>query len=584
MQVQKLENQLKLVLSLSEEERERASDLAVGFESAGNRWQLIVKYTGDIEAVAESLSAEVVTLLGQYAIITVEEELIGQLTEFPQVLYVEKPRSLLESIGTGRRASCVDELQSGRIPEAERLTGDGVLIGIPDSGIDYLHPDFRNADGTTRILALWDQTSGNGQNRYQMGHIYTESAINAALFAENEAAQRATALSSLLTFDSTGHGTGVAGIAAGNGRASAGSNRGIAPEAGFVVVKLATFGNLGFSRTTALMMAVDFCLRVAESAGRPIAINISYGNNYGSHTGNSLVEDFLNQAAATYRTSIVVGSGNEGITGRHAFAKLESNSNPQDIEFVIGEGETNISLQLWKNYYDEFTIDLLAPGGMSIQLTPGESSTQMRLGGVRLIYYFAEPTPMTTQQELLVELLPDDSQILPQGVWRLRLTPGAIVMGNVDLWLPVAERTNRTTAFLRPAPTTTLTIPSTAERVITVSAYNGATGRFAAFSGQGFTRNGMMKPDLCAPGVDVLTTSPGGGYTRYSGTSFAAPFVTGGAALLMEWGIVRGNDPFLYGEKLKAYLIRGARRLPGFAEWPNPQVGYGALCVAKSLP
>lgn len=604
MQDEKLENQLKLALSLTKTERMEAPELSVGYEPASNQWQLIVYYTGDIEEVAKALSAPVVTLLGQYAILTVEEELIGQLTDFPQVLFVEKPKNLLASVSTGRRVSCVDELQSGRIPEAERLTGAGVLVGIPDSGIDYRHPDFRNADGTTRILALWDQTTGNGDNRYGMGQIFTESAINAALFEEQE-------ISRLITFDASGHGTAVAGIAAGNGRASGGSNRGVAPEAGLVVVRLSSGTEQGFSRTTSLMMAVDFCIRVAKAVGKPIAINISYGSNYGSHTGNSIPENFMNRASESYRTSIIAGSGNEGITGRHAFINLTGASagergTPQDVEFVIGAGESNISLQLWKNYFDDFSVSLIAPSGEELFLIPGDQSVQTTLGGIRVIYYFAEPTPVTTQQELLMELLPVTAvppggkteerradrenpftgtpAFLPQGVFRIRLKPGRILLGNVDLWLPAAEQTNRSTAFLRPAPETTLTIPSTSEKVITVSAYNGATGRFAAFSGQGFLRGGGIKPDLCAPGVDVLTTSPGGGYGRYTGTSFAAPFVTGGAALLMEWGIVRGNDPFLYGEKLKAYLIRGARQLPGFLAWPNPQAGYGALCVAESIP
>lgn len=580
MQEEKLENQLRLALSLSEEQREETPDLNVGYEPLTNRWQLIVNYYGDIEEVARQLSADVVPLLGQYAILTVEEELIGQLTDFPQVLFVEKPTLLYTSVSVGRSVSCVEGVQSSRLPESERLTGAGVLIGIPDSGIDYRHPDFRNADGTTRILALWDQVGGNGENRYGLGQIYTESAINAAL--TETAPGRAVPVGNLLTVDSTGHGTGVAGIAAGNGRASRGANRGMAPEAQLVVVRLSAGEERGFAKTTSLMMAVDFCLRVAGTAEKPIAINISYGNNYGSHTGSSLLEGFLNQAARSYRCSIVAGSGNEGVTGRHAFVQLGDAE--QAVSFAVSPGETGIRLQVWKNYFDRFQITLEAPSGEEVRLVPGRETAGTVLGPTQLIYYYAEPKPDSTQQELLLELIPASGAVLTGGVWTLRFTPERVLAGNVDLWLPVAEATNRTTEFLRPSPETTLTIPSTAGRVISVSAYNGATGRFAPFSGQGFLRGGGQKPDLCAPGVDVLTASPGGGYARRTGTSFAAPFVTGGAALLLEWGIVKGNDPFLYGEKLKAYLIQGARRLPGFTEWPNAQAGWGALCVEDSLP
>lgn len=582
MQEEKLENQLRLALSLSEEQREETPDLNVGYEPLTDRWQLIVNYYGDIEEVARRLSAELVILLGQYAILTVEEELIGQLTDFPQVLFVEKPTLLYTSAALGRSVSCVEGVQSSRLPESRRLLGTGVLIGVPDSGIDYRHPDFRNEDGTTRILALWDQVSGNGENRYGLGQIYTESAINAALAESAAGSRRAVPAGTLLSVDSTGHGTGVAGIAAGNGRASGGANRGMAPEAQLVVVRLSAGEERGFAKTTSLMMAVDFCLRVAGTAEKPIAVNISYGNNYGSHTGSSLLEGFLDQAARSYRCSIVVGSGNEGVTGRHAFVQLGEAE--QEVSFVVSPGETGISLQIWKNYYDRFGITLEAPSGERVRLIPADETVSAVLGRTQLIYYYADPKPDSTQQELLLELVPMSGEGLAGGVWTLRFAPERILAGNVDLWLPVAETTNRATEFLRPSPETTLTIPSTAERVISVSAYNAATGRFAPFSGQGLLRGGGRKPDLCAPGVDVLTASPGGGYSRRTGTSFAAPFVTGGAALLLEWGIVKGNDPFLYGEKLKAYLIQGARRLPGFAEWPNAQAGWGALCVEDSLP
>ena len=145
---------------------------------------------------------------------------------------------------------------------------------------------------------------------------------------------------------------------------------------------------------------------------------------------------------------------------------------------------------------------------------------------------------------------------------------------------------SRGTQFLRRSPQVTLTIPSTAIRAITVGAYDSRNDTYADFSGRGFLRSlDLVKPELAAPGVDVITVVPGGGYSARTGTSFAAPFVTGGAALLMEWGIVKGNDPYLYGEKVKAYLIRGARQLGISAqEYPNRRVGYGALCVRSSLP
>ena len=169
------------------------------------------------------------------------------------------------------------------------------------------------------------------------------------------------------------------------------------------------------------------------------------------------------------------------------------------------------------------------------------------------------------------------------GIWRIELTPRRIVVGDFDMWLPAGGITNPGTGFLIPSEFTTLTIPSTAFSAISVGAYNAYTGSLAPFSGRGYTRNNEVKPDLVAPGVDIMSASPGGGYTMRSGTSMATPFVTGSAALLMEWGIVRANDPYLYGEKLKAYLIDGARQLPIEKVYPNRTLGFGGLCLNNTF-
>ena len=188
-------------------------------------------------------------------------------------------------------------------------------------------------------------------------------------------------------------------------------------------------------------------------------------------------------------------------------------------------------------------------------------------------------------QEIYFDFLPMRGDYLQSGIWKFRLTPRRIVAGRYDLWLPSAAVLNRSTHFLPSNPETTLTIPSTASMAVTVGAYNSAYRAYADFSGRGFTRvTDQVKPDLAAPGVSIMAPKNGGGYEAVTGTSFASPVVAGSAALMMQWGIVDGNDPFLYGEKLKAYLIRGARQLPGYEVWPNPLLGWGVLCLRDSLP
>ena len=209
------------------------------------------------------------------------------------------------------------------------------------------------------------------------------------------------------------------------------------------------------------------------------------------------------------------------------------------------------------------------------------------LGDTELLIYYGEPKPYSVKQEIYLSLLPG-KQYIESGVWKIVLTPGRIVDGEYQMWLPTQTSLNMGTAFLQPNSMSTLTIPSTASLAVTVAAYDARTFSYADFSGRGpagmYEGENVLKPDIAAPGVRVTAPVPGGGYQSFSGTSFAAPFVTGSAALLMEWGIVRGNDPYLYGEKVKAYLRKGAKQLAGYERWPNALLGYGAMCVRDSLP
>ena len=228
-------------------------------------------------------------------------------------------------------------------------------------------------------------------------------------------------------------------------------------------------------------------------------------------------------------------------------------------------------------------ITLSPPSGTGITLPSSFGTWRYSFDETDVYSYNGEPTPYSPFQEIYLDFLPRDTY-LTAGVWTLRLTPQQIRNGNWDMWMPATAIRNQTTAFLRPTPTTTLTIPSTSSRVVTVGAYDSRQNTIASFSGRGYTwNNQQIKPDLVAPGVDIISCAPGGSYISKTGTSMATPFVTGSAALLMQWGILQENDLFLYGEKLKAYLIDGAGRLPGFSTYPNPQTGWGTLCAYDSI-
>lgn len=572
---QKIENLLNLALSANEEEREKSLELDVGYYPVARTWEVIIKYSGTLGQVRE-IAESVVELSNEFAIVTVREDRLEALAGIEAVEYIEKPKRLFFQVENGRRVSCMTSVQI-RPP---KLYGTGVLVAIIDSGIDYANLDFRNADGTTRIYALWDQTiPGNPPEGYVQGTEYTQEKINEALQQEN----RTERMKIVPSEDRSGHGTAVAGIAAGNGRGSKGARyQGVASESGILVIKLGTPREEGFPRTTELMQAIDYVVKKAQRAGRPVAINISFGNTYGSHTGTSLLERFIADIANLWKSVICIGMGNEGASAGHTAGTLEENTEER-IPLAVQMKETAINVQIWKSYHDIVDISLISPAGVQIGPIPEVIGTQrFVVGDTEILLYYGEPSPFHVSQEIFIEFLPKDSYITP-GIWQFVLTPRKIVTGEYDLWLPSENVLNRGTAFRYPTERGTLTIPSTSQRVISVGAYDSLTFAYADFSGRGGLE-GESKPDLVAPGVDITAPTPSGIYQTFTGTSFATPFVSGAAALMMEWGIVRGNDPYLYGEKVKAYLRRGARPLPGFTEYPNPQVGYGALCVEESLP
>ena len=576
---QKVENILNLALDATEEEREKSLQLDIGYDPIEKSWELIIKYSGSLDPVRE-IAEQVIELMNEYAVITVRESRISELASLPQVEYVEKPKRLFFQTANGRRVSCIDTVQDSRFS----LFGQGVFVAVIDSGIDYTLADFCNADGTTRIRSLWDQSlrprEGEAAPKgYEIGVEYTKEKIDEALKAQTPAERGRL----VATKDTSGHGTAVAGIAAGNGRGAKADYRryaGVAPESELLVVKLGNPSSDGFPRTTELMMGVDYVVRKALEFQMPVAINISFGNTFGSHDGTSLLERFIDDISNVWKSCICIGTGNEAVSAGHISGRL-TDEGEAVIELAVQDNQPSLNVQIWKEYVDVVDISIISPSGIRIGPVQEILGPQRYVAGqTEILLYYGEPSPYSTAQEIYIDMIPRESYI-NGGVWRIVLIPRDIVSGEYQMWLPSEGVLNQGSGFLYPTDNMTLTIPSTARRVISVGAYNGLTFAYADFSGRGsLSRWGenIIKPDIAAPGVDITTTAAGGGYASFSGTSFATPFASGGAALMMEWGIVRGNDPYLYGEKVKAYLRRGARALPGFTEYPNPQVGaYGNI-------
>ena len=594
---QKIENVLALALQTPEPVREKSLNLNVGFTEETRTWELIVKYNGNLSkavsglpVTAEELIAE--ELIAGYGLLTVPENLVDTVSRLPQIEYVEKPKRLFFSMADGKEVSCV-------LPVTKRqpfLSGKGILLAVIDSGIDYTNRNFRNADGSTRILALWDQTVSPDAEKgffppegFQTGTEFTREQINAALREADPLRQYELVPSR----DSSGHGTAVAGIAAGaaaneTGGTAGNGYEGVAPESELLIVKLGAPRENSFPRTTEMMRAVTYVVRKAQSLNRPVAINLSFGNTYGAHDGSSLLERFLDNAAEIGRTVICVGSGNEGASAGHREGRVNVGETAA-TELSVGAYETAFSVQLWKTYTDVFRITLRSPGGQEFSFsTEKGGEITWKAERTSVLIYVGEPSPYAVEQEIYFDFIPENLYISP-GIWSF-LIGTQEKESSFYFYLPSQAARNQNTRFFEPNPHLTLTIPSTASKVITVGAYDSTYDAYADFSGRGYRyaerdigllAAGAAKPDLAAPGVNITAPDIYGGYRSFTGTSFATPFVTGAAALLMEWGIVQGNDAFLYGEKVKAYLRRGARKIRGEEFYPNDRVGADDIIVSS---
>ena len=527
-----------------------------------NTAELIVKYSGDIISAVSGLNASVEILSESYAIVTLPIENIDALYRLSVTEFIEVPKRLYFMRISTLPSICVYE---NRTFDGDVLDGSGTLIGIIDSGIDIANGDFIDENGSTRIAAAWAQTGSDGEppRGFTKGIEYTREDINGAIMSGER-----TAL-----YDTMGHGTAVAGIAAGNGRETGLS--GVAPMSELIIVKLDE--NNTYSRSTDIMRGLKYIKDKAQQFGKPVAINISYGTNDGAHNGTSLFEGYIDEIASNTECLICIAAGNEGAAGHHYSGDFNDEENI--VSFNIAQGLNNMYLSVWKSFSDEVGLIITSPSGEKSGLLT--SDTQSAFLGTTVNVLFSQPTPYSIDSEIYLSFQSDGE--IQSGIWSVEFVPINIVSGSYSIWLPVTEAVGSDTAFLEPNTEITITIPAAARKAMAVAGYNQLTDTYVDFSGRGYTRNIVyVKPDIAAPAYNVPAPLVGGGLDLFTGTSFAAPHAAGVAALVMQWGIVLGNDLFMYGEKLKAYLQRGAVRYAN-TEYPNPQLGYGKLCFENTM-
>lgn len=466
------------------------------------------------------------------------------------------------------------------------LRGQGTLIGIVDTGIDYTHKAFRNADNTTRIYSIWDQSIQTGPfpEGFFYGTEYTQTQINEALSNENP-------LSIVPSTDENGHGTFLAGVAAGT-TDEENNFTGVVPNAEFVVVKLKeakpylkSFFQIPQEalcyQENDIMFGIRYLYEVSQELGRPIAICVGLGSNQGGHDGSGALSEYISTVSDQVGVAVVVAAGNEANAGHHYFGTIDSTVGYDTMELRVGEGELGFSMEIWGYAPNTYSIDILSPTGEYIPRIPA------RLGESREINFIFEQTTIFVNY-VLVESDTGDQLILLRfrnptpGNWRFRVYGRVDLEPNFHSWLPITGFISVNTYFIESDPDTTVTSPGNSLVPLTTAAYDHRTGSIYINSSRGFTRTNSVKPDLAAPGVDIYGPVFNNEYGVRSGTSLAAAQGTGVAAMLLEWGILRQNLILMDGFDVKNYLIRGARREPG-QTYPNTQWGYGILDIYNTF-
>lgn len=498
---------------------------------------------------------------------------------------VPKLYGLMQEPGAGGVSFDPNSLIVSGITQVQReplsLTGKGCVIVIIDTGIDYTSPVFRNPDGSSRILAIWDQTvqTGTAPEGFFYGSEYSREDINRALQSDNP-------YEIVPSRDENGHGSDLAAVAAGSILDNGMDYMGVAPEADIVVVKLKECKeyfrefyliprNVPAYQENDIMLGVFYGDRFANTFRRPVVYCIGLGTNYGDHSGSSALSRYLDAVAVKRSRAVVVCGGNEGNAAHHYLGNLNSPESPgisrEAVEVRVGPNSDGFLMELWGNLPDIVTVSVRSPGG--------ETIPAIRLGIQDIITYgfIYERTRITIAGNLVEpasgeELISMRIQAPTAGIWTFIVEAARdIHNGQFNIWLPIKQFLNSEVTFLKPSPYTTLTEPAMAADVISVSAYNGASRSFYIESGRGYTRTGEINPDFAAPGVNVSV--PQG---KQTGSSLAAAITAGAVAQFMQWAVVEENNPLVESREIKNYFVRGAARSDDLA-YPNREWGYGQL-------
>ncbi|MDS0528281.1 S8 family peptidase [Clostridium sp. SHJSY1] len=551
-----------------------------------NYYQYIVQYQGEIEYEELKQQGYYISVINdKYAILLIPtsgQEIDIRSLGFESIVYI-KPSEMY----TLQQISPVEASKASflQLNSPLSLTGNGVDIGIIDTGIDYLSEEFMKLNGETRVELIWDQTIMSSKEEVSIpvpyGSIYRKNEIDEAIKAYREGKSPYEIVPSK---DENGHGTNMAGIIGGLGKNP--DLKGMVPECNFVVVKLMQdrafksrfYTEVPIFNITSIFSALEFLREYALMSKKPMVILFPLGSNFGNHKGGGILNEFIEEISTNSGIAIVCGTGNQASNGTHTSGIIAQLGELALIELVVSSKQKDIWVEIWTEVPNVMSVDIISPSGENTGVIPAKINSTERYTfvfektSVRVNYYLPEES---TGDELIRIRMYD----LQPGIWRFRLTPRELLSGRYNAWIPAEGITVGGTKFNLTDPYGTITNPGDSDFIVTAAAYDQNNNNFLTFSGRAFIYD-FETVDVAAGGLASLTVAPNNETAVITGTSVAAAVVAGACAMLFEWGIVQGNDPYIYSQTVKAYLAKGTFQREGDI-YPNAQWGYGILDVFK---
>lgn len=466
------------------------------------------------------------------------------------------------------------------------LKGQGVLVGFIDTGIDYQNPVFQNADGTSRIYRIWDQTIRTGEKPagFEYGSEYTTEQINEALRMKNPKEL-------VPTEDENGHGTFLAGVACG-GEDVANDFIGAAPQAEIVVVKLKEAKpylrdfffipqDVPAYQENDIMSGISYIHQLANERNLPVVILLSLGDNMGSRGKDGPLSNYFNYICTRRKRIGITCTGNEANARRHFQGNLTDDMEYEDVQINVENDGPGFFAELWSNAPQLFAVSILSPSGERI---PKISSREGKREEVTFLF---EGSTISVDyrivgREMGNQLIYMRFQNVVKGIWTIRVYPTNKTTGEYHVWLPMEQLSSTQVFFLKSNPDQTLTVPANAPLPITVGGYSVAGNSIYLDSGRGYTMTGAIKPDFVAPAVNVYGPARNNRYEMRTGTSIAGAITAGACAQILEWEVSKQKNTTITTADIKNMLIRGANRSTD-RTYPNREWGYGRLDVYRAF-